>query len=126
MICNTVRASVKAAAISKLKSDYITRDNNAAINSAIIAAEKETEELELAKTIAVKKSVQDQINALNDLKEVNGELSDEEQKRLAELQDKLYDLDTDYAGTLENLQGNRCRVQNGKTGRKYRGRKVLY
>ena len=32
-------------------------------------------ELELAKTIAVKKSVQDQINALNDLKEVNGGLS---------------------------------------------------
>ena len=31
--------------------------------------------LELAKTIAVKKSVQDQINALNDLKEVNSELS---------------------------------------------------
>ena len=29
--------------------------------------------IKLAKTIAVKKSVQDQINALNDLKEVNGE-----------------------------------------------------
>ena len=68
------------------------------------AAGKETEELELAKTIAVKKSVQDQINALNDLKEVNDELSDEEQKRLAELQDKLYDLDTDYAVTIEKIK----------------------
>ena len=47
---------------------------------------------------------QDQINALNDLKEVNGELSDEEQKRLAELQDKLYDLDTDYAVTIEKIK----------------------
>ena len=34
-----------AAAISKLKSDYITRDNNAAINSAIIAAEIEKKPL---------------------------------------------------------------------------------
>ena len=31
-------------------------------------------------------------------------LSDEEQKRLAELQDKLYDLDTDYAVTIEKIK----------------------
>ena len=57
--------------------------------------------MELARTIAVKKSVQDQINALNDLKE---DIVTGKQKRLAELQDKLYDLDTDYAVTIEKIK----------------------
>ena len=42
--------------------------------------------------------------------EVNGELSDEEQKRLAELQDKLYDLDTDNS----NLKGAYIEKREGE------------
>lgn len=68
------------------------------------AAGGKTEELELKKIQAVKKSVMEQIQAYYKLAQINGELTDEQKTALEELKNELYDLETEYQVTKAKIK----------------------